>query len=153
MMGHDADAEDVTQDVLVQVVRKLDTFRGEAALSSWLYSVTVNAALSLRRHYARRRKRQVDTPLATLAEEAMAHSPSAVHARPEQAILDQETQEMIEQAIAGLPEMYRAVYVLSDVERLSNAEIVNLLGLSLPTVKSRLHHARLMMRQALASYF
>jgi RNA polymerase sigma-70 factor (ECF subfamily) len=71
---------------------------------------------------------------------------------PALAVLDRETQEMVEQAIAGLPPKYRAVYVLSEVEHFSNAEIADLLGLSLPGVKSRLHRARRMMRQALAAY-
>jgi RNA polymerase sigma-70 factor (ECF subfamily) len=153
MMGHDADAEDVTQDVLVQVVRKLDSFRGEADLATWLHRITVNAALAHRRKQARRRERQVDAPLSTIQDGATVRSPGASREAPEQVVLDQETQEMVEHAIAGLPEMYRDVYVLSDVERLSNAEIGELLGLSLPAVKSRLHRARLMMREALASYF
>jgi RNA polymerase sigma-70 factor (ECF subfamily) len=146
LMGHDADAEDVTQEVLLQVVRKLDTFRGEADLGTWLHRVTVNAVLAHRRKQARRRERQVDTPLTRMEDGAFREA-------PEQAVLDQETQEMVEQALAGLPEMYRDVHVLSDVERRSNAEIADLLGLSLPAVKSRLHRARLMMREALASYF
>src|ERR1043166_4569969 len=58
MLGNDADAEDVTQDVLVQVIRKLDTFRGESALSTWLHRVTVNAALAHRQKRANRQKRE-----------------------------------------------------------------------------------------------
>jgi RNA polymerase sigma-70 factor (ECF subfamily) len=72
---------------------------------------------------------------------------------PDQQVLDRETQERIEAAIASLDEKYRDVYVLADVEGLPNAEIGSLLGLGLPAVKSRLHRARLMMRQALAPYF
>jgi RNA polymerase sigma-70 factor (ECF subfamily) len=153
MMGHDADAEDITQDVLVQVVRKLDSFRGEANLATWLYRVTVNAALTHRSKQARRRERQVDAPLSTIQDGVTVRSPSALREAPEQAVLDQETQEMVEQAIAGLPPKYREVYVLSEVEHLSNAEIAELLDLNLPGVKSRLHRARLMMREALACYF
>jgi RNA polymerase sigma-70 factor (ECF subfamily) len=153
MMGHDADAEDVTQDVLLQVVRKLDTFRGEADLGTWLHRVTVNAALLYRRSHAGRRQRQDEAALDMLPEGAPAHSPRPGYAGPEQAVLDQERQEMIEQAIAGLPPMYRDVYRLSDVEQRSQNEIAGLLGLSLPAIKSRLHRARLMLREVLASYF
>jgi RNA polymerase sigma-70 factor (ECF subfamily) len=67
--------------------------------------------------------------------------------------MDQETHELIEEAIRELPEIYRDVYVLADVEGLSNAEIGEMLELSLPAVKSRLHRARLIMRNALAPHF
>src|SRR5262245_32254704 len=63
LLGNDADAEDVTQDVLLQLVRKLDTFRGESALPTWLHRVTVNAALAFRRRRATREDRQVPEPL------------------------------------------------------------------------------------------
>src|SRR5438105_10285645 len=63
MVGNDADAEDVTQDVLLQVVRKLDTFRGDAAFTTWLHRVTVNAALAARRKRARRDEGRVHDPL------------------------------------------------------------------------------------------
>jgi len=72
---------------------------------------------------------------------------------PEALALDQEQKQLIEQAIAGLPEMYRDVFVLADVEQMPNAEIGELLGLSVPAVKSRLHRARLMMRDALSRYY
>src|SRR5258708_20967424 len=66
MLGNDADAEDVTQDVLLQVVRKLDTFRGEAAFPTWLHRVTVNAALAHRRKQANRQAHQSGEPLDTV---------------------------------------------------------------------------------------
>src|SRR6516162_10029984 len=68
MLGNEADAEDVTQDVLLQVIRKLDTFRGEASFTTWLYRVTVNAALLHRRKHARCLNQQVDTPLDNLPD-------------------------------------------------------------------------------------
>src|SRR5438132_5074913 len=69
ILGNDADAEDVTQDVLLQVVRKLDTFRGEAALPTWLHRITVNAALAHRRRRATRDEARVRDPLDQFAEE------------------------------------------------------------------------------------
>ena len=72
---------------------------------------------------------------------------------PGQAALDAETQALIEAAIAKLPEAYRDVYVLADVETMANADIGDILKLSVPAVKSRLHRARLMMRDALAPHF
>src|ERR1700758_2127888 len=69
MLGNDADAEDVTQDVLLQVVRKLDTFRGDAAFTTWLHRVTVNASLAARRKRARRDEGRVNDPLEAFTED------------------------------------------------------------------------------------
>jgi RNA polymerase sigma-70 factor (ECF subfamily) len=156
MLGNDADAEDVTQDVLLQVVRKLDTFRGESAFPTWLHRVTVNAALAHRRKRAARQQHQVHDPLETMFDasgDGYAHPVRPWSVSPDQPVLDAETQALVERAIAGLPESYRDVYVLADVEGLPNAEIGDALGLSVPAVKSRLHRARLMMREALAPHF
>jgi RNA polymerase sigma-70 factor (ECF subfamily) len=152
MLGNDADAEDVTQDVLLQVVRKLDTFRGESAFPTWLHRVTVNSALANRRKRAAREQHIVRDPLEYFLENGHSHdSPWSV--RPEQAALDRETHQLIEAAIARMPEIYRDVYVLADVEGLPNSEIGEMLELSVPAVKSRLHRARLLMRDALAPHF
>jgi RNA polymerase sigma-70 factor (ECF subfamily) len=157
MLNNDADAEDVTQDVLLQVVRKLDTFRGESAFPTWLHRVTVNAALAHRRKRASRQALQTGEPLDAVLEDGHGH-PHPNSARPwsvspDQPVLDAETHEVIERAIGELPETYRDVYVLADVEGLPNAEIAEMLDLSVPAVKSRLHRARLMMRDALAPHF
>jgi RNA polymerase sigma-70 factor (ECF subfamily) len=154
MLGSDADAEDVTQDVLLQVVRKLDTFRGEAAFPTWLHKVTVNAALAHRRSRANRQKHQIPDPLDHFLENGFHRQPVRPWSvDPSQQMLDQETHQLIDEAIARLPELYRDVYVLADVEGLPNAEIAEMLNLSLPAVKSRLHRARLLMRDALAPHF
>jgi RNA polymerase sigma-70 factor (ECF subfamily) len=154
MLGNDADAEDVTQDVLLQVVRKLDTFRGDADFATWLHRVTVNMALAHRAKRARRQEHEVHDPLQHFEENGHHAGPIRPWAlAPERQAMDRERQQLIEKAIAGLPEMYRDVYVLADVEGLPNAEIADILGLGVPAVKSRLHRARLMMRHALAPHF
>jgi RNA polymerase sigma-70 factor (ECF subfamily) len=154
MLGNDADAEDVTQDVLLQVVRKLDTFRGDSQLSTWLHKVTVNAALAHRKKRARRAEHEIHDPLEHFMNDGHhAHSVRPWSIAPEQQAVDHETHQLIEQAIAGLPEVYRDVYVLADVEGMPNAEIADVLGLSLPAVKSRLHRGRLLMRNSLAPHF
>ncbi|HLJ94019.1 MAG TPA: sigma-70 family RNA polymerase sigma factor [Gemmataceae bacterium] len=154
MLGNEADAEDVTQEVLLQLVRKLDTFRGESAFPTWLHRITVNAALAYRRKRASREQHHVHDPLDTLFEEGKHAAPVRNWwIQPDKAAVDKETQRLIEQAIAGLPEIYRDVYVLADVEGLANSEIADMLGLSVPAVKSRLHRARLLMRSALAPHF
>jgi RNA polymerase sigma-70 factor (ECF subfamily) len=153
LTGNEADAEDVVSDVLVAMLRKLDTFRGEAKLSTWLHRITVNVALAQRRKQARRRERQLDLPLAALQDEATLCGTGPGPEAPEQRVLDGEQRQMVEAAMASLPEACRDVVVLADVEQLANAEIGELLGLSLAAVKSRLHRARLLMRRVLATHF
>lgn len=154
LLGNDADAEDVTQEVLLQLVRKLDTFRGESAFPTWLHRVTVNAALAHRRKRASRSEQQTLEPLDSFAEDGYPGVPvNRWSVQPDQALLDRETRDLIEKAIARLPDLYRDVYVLADVEGLPNAEIAEILNLSVPAVKSRLHRARLLMRNALAPHF
>ena len=154
MLGNDADAEDVTQDVLLQVVRKLNTFRGESEFSTWLHRVTVNAALAHRGKRARRQEYEIHDPLDNFLENGHHGAPvKPWSVSPDQRALDQETHRLIEDAIARLPEIYRDVYVLADVEGLNNPEIADILELSIAAVKSRLHRARLLMRNALARHF
>jgi RNA polymerase sigma-70 factor (ECF subfamily) len=154
MLGNDTDAEDVTQDVLLQVVRKLDTFRGDSQIATWLHRVTVNAALAHRQKRAKVQQREGDTVAdEELAEAVAAGAVKRWNVSPDEPVLAAEQAELIDKAIGQLPEPFRDVYVLADVEGLSNAEIGEILGLSVPAIKSRLHRARLRMRDALASHF
>jgi RNA polymerase sigma-70 factor (ECF subfamily) len=154
MLGSHSDAEDVTQDVLLQVVRNLGKFRGESALSTWLHRITVNAALAHRRKRATREQHRLHESVDAVMEEEPRLAPvRRWTVGPEERALNEETHRLIEDAIARLPEMYRDVFVLADVEGLPNAEIAGMLGLSVAAVKSRLHRARLLMRQALAPHF
>jgi RNA polymerase sigma-70 factor (ECF subfamily) len=119
--------------------------------------VTVNAALAHRRKRAGRQAHQSGEPLDVVLEDGQGHPhPGSLRpwsVSPDQPVLDAETHEIIEAAIHELPETYRDVYVLADVEGLPNAEIAEMLNLSIAAVKSRLHRARLMMRDALAPHF
>lgn len=163
VLGNDADAEDVTQDVLVQVIRKLHTFRGDAQLPTWLHRVTVNAALAHREKRANRAKRETAGAGEEFLEAAAADGPLAAGSvklprppadlPPDELALAAEQRDVIEKAIGRLPDGFREVYVLADVEGLPNAEIGDMLDLSVPAVKSRLHRARLRMRELLAPHF
>jgi len=153
MLGNDADAEDVTQDVLLQVVRKLDTFRGESQIATWLHRVTVNAALAHRAKRANRQKHEAGEAGDDLDGAVSTGPVNRWAVSPDEPVLAAEQQEIIEKAINTLPEPFRDVYVLADVEGLPNADIADMLGLSVPAVKSRLHRARLRMRDALAPHF
>jgi RNA polymerase sigma-70 factor (ECF subfamily) len=154
MLSNDADVEDVAQNVLVQVVRKLDTFRGESDLSTWLHRVTVNEALVHRRKKAPQRAREANTSVQHMEEKGRpVSSVSRWGAEPHMQLIGREMRECIDEAVRGLPEMYRVPFVLAYIEEMPNAEIGEFLGLSVPAVKSRLHRARLLLRDALRSQY
>jgi RNA polymerase sigma-70 factor (ECF subfamily) len=154
MVASDVDAEDVTQDVLLQVVRKLPTFRGESAFPTWLHRVTINAALSHRRREAVRQEHGLVGASLHGGEDGPPDAPPDERTLgPDAEAISQEQRQLIEDAITALPDAYRIVFVLADVEGLPNAEVAHRLGMSLPAVKSRLHRARLMLRDALAPHF
>src|SRR5213078_4528202 len=122
------DAEEVAQEVFVRVYRGLASFRGDSALSTWIYRLTVNAALS---HLARRGRRHEvgDEGLTELPAPAVIERDSALAAR-------------IETALTQLPAGYRAILVLHDVEGLSHEECAAILECRIGTCKSQLHKAR-----------
>jgi RNA polymerase sigma-70 factor (ECF subfamily) len=154
MVSNDFDAEDVTQDVLLQVVRKLPSFRGEAAFPTWLHRVTINTVLSHRRRQAVRQQHGLSNSLDAFGEDEPLSRPTPGRIRgPEDQMLVRETRQLIERAIESLPPRYQTVFVLADVEGWSNAEVAAHLGLSLAAIKSRLHRARLLLRDALARHF
>jgi RNA polymerase sigma-70 factor (ECF subfamily) len=153
MVASETDAEDVTQDVLLQVVRALPTFRGESAFPTWLHRVTLNAVLSHRRRLAVRHQHGLGGSLdATEQIEPVSESSVRRMLPPEDQVATHELKQLIDRAIESLPGAYRKVFVLADIEGLPNAVIAEQLGMSLPAVKSRLHRARAMLRDALAPH-
>jgi RNA polymerase sigma-70 factor (ECF subfamily) len=147
VLGNRDDAEDVTQEVMLRVLRQLDSFRGASRLTTWLYRVAMNTALSHRCKVLRQRQRERHVSLAALDRED-----SRAGACPAQRLLLSEMRAFIERAIARLGQIYREVYVLAEIEELSYAQIGEILHLGVPTVKSRLHRARLMLREVLARH-
>lgn len=140
MTGNMAEAEDLTQEVFIQLHRKIGSFRGEAAFTTWLHRLTVNQVLM---HF---RKRSVRSELTTDDGE-MPDSIDPDTINPEaMPIVDRIG---LESAIAQLPNGYRTVFVLHDVEGYEHEEIAKLLGCSAGTSKSQLHKARLKLRRLL----
>src|ERR1051325_1125114 len=140
MTGNVAEAEDLTQEVFIQLHRKLGSFRGEAAFTTWLHRLTVNQVLM---HF---RKRSVRSELTTDDGE-MPDSIDPDTINPEaMPIVDRIG---LENAIGQLPPGYRTVFVLHDVEGYEHEEIARLLGCSAGTSKSQLHKARLKLRRLL----
>ncbi len=145
------DAEEVLQDVFVTVHRKIGGFEGKSSFSSWLYRVTVNAAFMK----LRKRKQDQTVPLEELVQQA--HVVPALKS-PESSFVDSqsirnEMLEALEAAIRKLPDDYRPVFILRDVDGLTSREVSKILDLTVPAVKSRLHRSRLMLRRRLSRFF
>ncbi|HET9620086.1 MAG TPA: sigma-70 family RNA polymerase sigma factor [Kofleriaceae bacterium] len=130
-----SDAEEVAQEVFVRVFRGLASFRGDSALSTWIYRLTVNASLS---HLAKRGRRQ------EVGEEGLTEVPAAPMIERDSALATR-----IENALGRLPAGYRAILVLHDVEGLSHEECAAILECRIGTCKSQLHKARARMRELL----
>ena len=147
------DAEEVLQDVFITVYRKIEGFEGKAKFSSWLYRITVNAAFMK----LRKRRQDQTVPIEDLLPTLHAHitlAPQNSYALPGDAhAITNEVRIALEGAIAKLPDEYRAVFVLRDIDCLSNKEVGDILDLSIPAVKSRLHRSRLMLRKRLRRFY
>ena len=149
-----AEAEEVVQDVFLTLFRKIDTFEGRAAIGTWLYRVAANAALIKRRGKRVELEVSLEDYLPAFRDDGHREGDrSWVLAdwsqTPESELLAGEAREILERAIEQLPEHYRALLVLRDVEELSNEEVAEILGESLSSVKSRLHRARMALREIL----
>jgi RNA polymerase sigma-70 factor (ECF subfamily) len=146
------DAEEVMQDVFTTVYRKIDGFRGQSAFSSWLYRIVVNAAFM-----KLRKKKQNQTismeDLAPAVKQYCIERDAGANTHSHGVAVVRELQEVLQKAIDKLPDQYRAVFVLRDVDGLSNQETGEILDLSIPAVKSRLHRSRIMLRKRLQRYY
>jgi RNA polymerase sigma-70 factor (ECF subfamily) len=158
-MKNREDAEEVTQDVLMKVYRKVGAFRGDSALSSWIYRITFNTAMSrLRTNRAERaaeaeRERMIAAEKAATTEEPRASREPADWSRmPDEELLKLQLRNAVAQAIDGLPEIYRAPVVLRDIEGLTTEEASTRLKVKDQTLKSRLHRGRLMLRERLQAF-
>ncbi len=146
------DAEEVLQDVFITVYRKVGSFEGKSKFSSWLYRITVNAAFMKLRKKKQEKAISLDEVITSIENQPITQ-PTAFGARADSLAIDNEVRGALEGAIGRLPEDYRAVYVLRDVDGLSNKEVSDILGLSIPAVKSRLHRSRIMLRKRLRKFY
>src|SRR5436309_7321737 len=152
--GSNEDAEEAAQDALWTAARKIHTFKGESAFGSWLYRIAANAAYQkLRARKAKAHEVALDDVLPSLDGDGQHFEPMADWSeRLDERALTGELREVLERAIDGLPADYRTALVMHDVEGLSNPDIAETLGISLPAVKSRVHRSRLWVRKQLADY-
>jgi RNA polymerase sigma-70 factor (ECF subfamily) len=154
----EADAEEVVQDVFWSLYRKIDGFEGRAALGTWIYRITVNAALIKRRGKRAELEVLLEDHLPTFKEDGHREGDRAWlladwSETPEEELLSRETRLAVRQMIARLPDGYRVVLLLRDLEGLSNEETAEVLGQSVASVKSRLHRARMALREQVTRSF
>jgi RNA polymerase sigma-70 factor (ECF subfamily) len=149
------DAEEVVQDVLYKVYRNVGEFRGDAALSSWIYRITFNAAMSRLRTASYQRSQDAqrslgadtdDTATATLPE------PADWSNIADEQLLRSQVRRRVFRAVLALPAIYRAPVVLRDIQGMSTEEASAMLRVKDQTLKSRLHRGRLMLRKQLADF-
>jgi RNA polymerase sigma-70 factor, ECF subfamily len=148
------DAEEVTQDVLLKVHRKIDAFRGDAALSSWIYRITFNTAMSRLR--TGRQARAAEQPRADQgqsdATSRTVQEPADWSSLADDQVLRREMRDRLLAALTHLPEVYRVPVVLRDIQGLSTEEASAVLRVKTQTLKSRLHRGRLILREYLADF-
>jgi RNA polymerase sigma-70 factor, ECF subfamily len=156
-MKNREDAEEVVQDVLLKVYRKIDAFRGDSALSSWIYRITFNTAMSRLRHTRAARMAEVpDVPMTGAADgdtaEMRPRDPADWSNMADEELLRSQMRARLVEAVEQLPEIYRAPVILRDLKGLSTEEASSRLRLKDQTLKSRLHRGRLILRDRLADF-
>ena len=147
------DAEEVAQDVFMKVYQNAGGFRGDAALASWIYRITFNAAIShLRRMRARRVGRLLPLELESRDQRSVRHDQIADPAEgAEQRLVRSDVRRQLVSAVRDLPPLYRAPVVLRDIRGLSTEEASVALHVKTQTLKSRLHRGRTILRERLAA--
>ncbi len=150
------DAEEITQDVLFKVYRKVGAFRGDAALSSWIYRITFNAAMSRLRtaRYQRSQEEDRQTVLVDADGSSVAQTPDVADWSDlaDEQVLRSQLRQRVFRAILALPAIYRAPVMLRDIQGMSTEEASAMLHVKDQTLKSRLHRGRLILRKQLADF-
>lgn len=149
LLGDELEADGIVQETFVRLFQKLDSFEGRSSLGTWLYRVAYNLSLD---HLRKRR------PDLTIEDEedqvaAVATTVADWGRLPEEALSNEEVREALDQAIAALPEHYRVVFILREIEGLSTKETAQVTEISVSAAKVRLHRARLFLRERLAEQF
>ena len=148
-LRNEADAEDVAQEAFLKAFRNLASFRGDAKFGTWLVSITLNEARSRIRRRDAIKMESLDEP-----EDDQGHSSPALlrdwKEIPSEALERKEVRSLLQKAITSLPQIYREVFQLRDIEQLSVNEAAQALGITVSSVKVRLHRARMMLQKNLA---
>lgn len=150
LLKNEAEAEDAAQETAIKVYRNLHLFRGESQFKTWVLSIARNEGLGRLRKMENRKEDSLDA----LTEDAGDFTPAILTSWrevPAEELERQELRSLLNQTIAGLPEIYRNVVLLRDVEEMDVCETATALGVTEGAVKVRLHRARAMMQRALAA--
>jgi len=154
MTHNPMDAQDVVQEVLLTIFRKIGTFQGKSAFSSWVYRITLNAVYMKLRSKKKQQTVSLDDMLPNFNHSGYHQDKIRDWSQNSESLLfSNETREVIQNAVNLLPEKEKVVFVLRDVDELSTERVGEILGLTVPAVKSRLHRARLFLRKKLSTYF
>jgi RNA polymerase sigma-70 factor, ECF subfamily len=151
MLGNAAEAEDVAQEVFVQVFKAIGTFRGEAKLSTWIYRIAINLCKN-RVKYLKVRHTSEQDELGEVEERGALGGERRAHGggleRPDEMMSGKQVEHIVQAAILELEPTFRECLVLRDVEELTYEQIEEITGLPIGTVKSRIHRARTQLREA-----
>jgi RNA polymerase sigma-70 factor (ECF subfamily) len=154
IVGTEEDARDVVQDAFLNAFKSLDRFEGNAKLSTWLHRIVVNAALMKLRTRKRKPEQSIETLLPAYLDDGHYEERFKSWEEPADKLMERaENREIVRKQIDALPESYRTVLVLRDIEGLDTEETANVLGLSVNATKIRLHRARQALRTLLSPHF
>jgi RNA polymerase sigma-70 factor (ECF subfamily) len=149
-LGNEEDARDAVQDSFASAFRAIGSFHGESRLSTWLHRITVNAALMKLRSRARRKEVEIDGLLPQFGPGGHHVEPPSTWREPASAEVErEEARELVRDAIDHLPEAYRTVLILRDIDGFENDELARHLGVSVNAAKIRVHRARQALRTLL----
>jgi RNA polymerase sigma-70 factor, ECF subfamily len=152
IVKNETDAEDGAQDAIVNAYRHLSKFRGEAKFSTWLTTIAVNEGRQKLRKQKRAKEDSLDEPIAGEEEEFTPAPLTDWKEIPLEALERKELREALRNAVAELPDIYRQIFTLRDIEELNVAETAEALAINENMVKVRLHRARLMLQKSLAPF-
>jgi RNA polymerase sigma-70 factor (ECF subfamily) len=154
IVGSEEEARDVVQDAFLNAFRSFDRFEGNAKLSTWLHRIVVNAGLMKLRTRKRKPEQSIDTLLPSFLDDGHHEERFRSWEEPvDKALEREETRELVRRQIDALPESYRTVLVLRDIEGLDTEETARMLGRTVNATKIRLHRARQALRSMLAPHF
>jgi RNA polymerase sigma-70 factor (ECF subfamily) len=154
ILHNDEDANDAVQDAFLSAFKGISRFEGQSRLATWLHRIVVNAALGRLRSRQRRPEKSIEDLLPHFGEgEHQLDPPEPWRPAPQMAVQQQESRALVQNCIAQLPESYRTVLILRDIEELDTEETARMLETSVGVVKTRLHRARQALRALLDPYF
>jgi RNA polymerase sigma-70 factor (ECF subfamily) len=150
LLGCEADAADAVQEAFMSAFKALDRFEGSSRLSTWLHRITINAALMKLRSRRRREEMSIESLLPTFAADGHRNNARRAWVAPSDELLQQrETRQMVRDKVDLLPEEHLTVLILRDIEELDTAATAQALGIRPGAVKTRLHRARMALRELL----